>query len=231
MKGKTKTPTITHEEVRNSLDYNPATGEFIWKINPAKNVKAGTRAGSKNGGGGYSYITVGGIEVTTSRLAWFYMTGEWPERRVRFVNGDKTDCRFENLTMFNGIGGEYDFKTRQGKIKYLREYRRQTPHIQRAKHLRLMFNMTPEKYDQMLKDQDGGCAICGYPETSTRLGRLKPLAVDHDHKTGKVRALLCESCNTGLGKFKDDVTILLKAADYLRLHSIPGNPDHTDSPG
>ena len=56
--------------------------------------------------------------------------------------------------------------------------------------------ITMMEYDQMLKGQDGVCAICG--ETgSTRFS----LAIDHDHATGDIRALLCNSCNQGLGRF------------------------------
>lgn len=219
MKGKTKTPNVTHEQVRNALDYNPSTGEFIWKISPAKNIKAGTRAGGGNGSSGYQYIRICGEEITTSRLAWFYMTGEWPERRVRFKNGDKTDCRYDNLTLFNGIGGEFDFKTKEGKNAYLREYRRLSPHLEKARALRDSFDISLEEYQAMHEAQSGCCAICGEPETESRLGKLKSLAVDHCHKTGKIRALLCVACNTGLGKFKDDAIVLEKAAEYVRLHS------------
>ena len=45
MKGKAKVPNLTHDQVRDALDYNPATGVFVWKISPAKNLKAGTVAG------------------------------------------------------------------------------------------------------------------------------------------------------------------------------------------
>ena len=49
MKGKTKVPSLTHDQVRDALDYNPATGVFVWKISPAKNVKPGFVAGSSGG--------------------------------------------------------------------------------------------------------------------------------------------------------------------------------------
>ncbi|MEI8051963.1 MAG: endonuclease domain-containing protein [Actinomycetes bacterium] len=56
----------------------------------------------------------------------------------------------------------------------------------------LQLGVTPAIYEVMLDDQDGGCAICGRPPKTRRLD------VDHDHKTGKVRGLLCHRCNRQL---------------------------------
>ena len=58
--------------------------------------------------------------------------------------------------------------------------------------------------------QDGKCAICSNPQENRRL------AVDHCHKTGKVRGLLCQGCNTGIGGLKDDTERIKKAIDYLK---------------
>ena len=215
MKGKARIPSFTHQQVRDALDYNPATGEFMWKISPAKNVKSGTRAGGFSNTNGYRYIRVLGEEVTESRLAWFYITGEWPERRVRFKNGNTQDCRFENLTLYNGIGGEFDHKTNEGRQAYQRTYRSLTPTLQKARALRDSFDLSLDEYRKMLEAQDGKCAICNQPETHKRNGKLKALAVDHDHKSGAIRGLLCSDCNTGIGKLKDDPAILQSAIQYL----------------
>jgi len=64
--------------------------------------------------------------------------------------------------------------------------------------------MTVERFDRMLADQDGRCALCRVP--------MRQVSVDHDHATGTVRALLCSTCNTGLGKFGDDPDRLSAAA-------------------
>jgi hypothetical protein len=71
----------------------------------------------------------------------------------------------------------------------------------------------------MLAAQNGGCAICSRPETAVINGKVMELAVDHDHKTGKVRALLCSTCNTSLGGFQDSPALLQKAIEYLKEHS------------
>lgn len=220
MKGKTKIPLLTHQQVLDALEYNPATGFFRWKINPAKNVKAGTIAGGKSYSNGYRYIRLNGYEITEARLAWFYMTGNWPERRLRNKNGDISDNRFENLVMADGVGGGFDCKTRDGKIAYQRAYRKATPIREKARSLRADFGLSLEDYNAMLEAQGGVCAICKQPETHKRNGKLKALAVDHHHGTGKIRGLLCSDCNTGIGKLKDSVNILSNAIDYLHKHSI-----------
>lgn len=81
--------------------------------------------------------------------------------------------------------------------------------------LRQRYGITLEEYDRMFALQSGVCAICKQPENDAYKRRL---SVDHDHETGKVRGLLCHQCNTGIGKFGDDIKRLLSAAKYLKLH-------------
>lgn len=76
------------------------------------------------------------------------------------------------------------------------------------------YGISVEQYEDMLKEQDNSCKICGKHEDE----ELHSLAVDHCHDTGKVRSLLCMSCNTGLGLFKDNKELLIKAQDYLEKH-------------
>lgn len=78
--------------------------------------------------------------------------------------------------------------------------------------------ITIEDYEAMLVRQDGKCGLCGASESG---GRSKAFHVDHNHKTGQVRALLCARCNPGLGFFNDDPGLLWKAIEYLQKHSTP----------
>ena len=65
--------------------------------------------------------------------------------------------------------------------------------------------------EQIASIQGNLCAIC---QT-----KLEEKCLDHDHKTGKIRDLLCNNCNAGLGKFQDNPELLIKAADYLKEHN------------
>lgn len=78
------------------------------------------------------------------------------------------------------------------------------------------FKLTLDQYDNISTAQNGTCAICSNPETSKYKGTTRYLAVDHCHKTGIVRGLLCFSCNIALGKFKDNINNLTKAIAYLK---------------
>ena len=66
-------------------------------------------------------------------------------------------------------------------------------------------------YEEMLKAQGNGCALCGKSEAENG----QRLAIDHNHTTHQVRALLCRNCNTGIGAFKEDQEIMIKAIEYI----------------
>lgn len=83
----------------------------------------------------------------------------------------------------------------------------------REKLLVRKYGITKREYDARLSGQGGVCPICG--GVSGMAHMVSPLVVDHDHRTGEVRALLCASCNAGLGQFGDDPDRLLAAAAYL----------------
>lgn len=70
------------------------------------------------------------------------------------------------------------------------------------------YNITIEEYNKLLEEQEGKCAICDKLMVEPHL--------DHDHSTGKIRALLCQQCNMGIGMFGDDPDLVVKAAAYLK---------------
>lgn len=82
------------------------------------------------------------------------------------------------------------------------------------------FKLSPEKFYEMLSNQNNLCAICQKPETQIKrnYNKVKMLSVDHCHTTGKVRGLLCMKCNAALGMFKDSIDNLKSAILYLSSH-------------
>lgn len=92
------------------------------------------------------------------------------------------------------------------------------PHIVRRRNLRNDFGLELEEYNRMHEEQNGLCLICKQPETTVQRGKVIPLSVDHCHNSGKIRGLLCRSCNTGLGAFGDDIDRIAKAIQYLEEH-------------
>lgn len=93
-KTKIAKPAITAERLRETMTYNPETGEFIWLIRKGRNREfvAGTPSIDR-----YVTIMVDGVAYFAHRLAWLYMTGEWPRGYVDHINGTKDDNRFANL--------------------------------------------------------------------------------------------------------------------------------------
>lgn len=81
-------------------------------------------------------------------------------------------------------------------------------------HLKRTYGITLDQYNQILIKQNGCCWICKRHESEL----TQRLHVDHCHKTGKVRSLLCFNCNQGLGNFKDSVGLLITAAEYLKIN-------------
>lgn len=86
------------------------------------------------------------------------------------------------------------------------------PKFDRDENLRKLYKMSGQEFDALLVLQENKCLICKEPG---KPGPRNGLYVDHNHDTGKIRALLCKNCNAGLGQFKDRADLLRAAADYL----------------
>lgn len=76
------------------------------------------------------------------------------------------------------------------------------------------YKISSDSYHYMLKVQNEMCGICDKKQ-SELVGRIKYLGIDHDHRTGKVRGLLCDRCNRGMGFFLDNTELLQRAINYL----------------
>jgi hypothetical protein len=109
-----------------------------------------------------------------------------------------------------------------GRNSYARAYRAANPEKFKVYDLKRAYGMSAENYTAMVEGQGNVCAVCKRPENAVdpKTGASRALAVDHCHASGKVRALLCSACNTGLGLFGDDAERLRAAADYVELHRV-----------
>jgi hypothetical protein len=107
--------------------------------------------------------------------------------------------------------------------EYARAYRAANPRIFKNLSLIKSYGVTIEWFDAKMAEQNGACAICIKPEGATdrSTGLPRNLAVDHCHKRGHNRGLLCSKCNTALGAFGDDPAILRAAIAYLEKHTLP----------
>lgn len=92
-----------------------------------------------------------------------------------------------------------------------KELSKQYKHIKKDKDLQSTYGISLEDYNKMLAKQNCSCKICGVSQESLK----RALCVDHCHTTGKVRGLLCDTCNRSLGLLKDSVDILKRAIKYL----------------
>jgi hypothetical protein len=108
------------------------------------------------------------------------------------------------------------------KYKNTRKEYKKTPGGKKASwryHVKAKYGVNTFIYQNLLEQQNYVCAICKRPEVSTYKSKVRPLSVDHNHKTGKVRGLLCDRCNRTLGSALEDKEILLQAALYLEQHN------------
>jgi len=110
--------------------------------------------------------------------------------------------------------------------KYIREYRKMHPERFLDYDLKRSFGISLDDYSSMLEAQRGVCAICKNPETAIHksktvdgyVSKVRRLAVDHCHKTGKIRGLLCGECNKSIGGFKENEDYLFSAIEYLEKY-------------
>lgn len=111
---------------------------------------------------------------------------------------------------------QWRLKNPEKSKEYGRKWRENNPEYQigrqRPYHLKSKYGITEEDYNNLLKQQEGKCAICS---TNTPTGKWKVFAVDHCHQTGVIRGLLCNECNRGMGLLRDSPDLLRKAVDYL----------------
>ena len=92
-----------------------------------------------------------------------------------------------------------------------RNARPEVKRLQRDAYYQRTYGISADVFDRLLQEQNGCCAICCARPTD-----IAQMHLDHDHRNGQLRGLLCFNCNQGLGQFRDDPSLLLRAIVYLR---------------
>jgi hypothetical protein len=122
---------------------------------------------------------------------------------------------------------EYRQENKEKIIEYCRDWRFENKEYVKAKRqenslkrrnttLKRKYGLCLDDFSRMMQEQEGKCAICLVKAEDTM---NKKLYVDHNHLTGAVRALLCNSCNSGIGFLREDLGIIQRASDYLKKFS------------
>jgi hypothetical protein len=128
------------------------------------------------------------------------------QRRAKWKARHPEQARVSNLKRLRAA---YD-RDPQRILERNRAWRKKHPDRVRAFRLKREYGLRSGEYDAMKERQRGRCAICEEP--------AERLTIDHCHQTGIVRSLLCGTCNSGLGYFKDNPDFLLAAIWYLKVH-------------
>lgn len=111
---------------------------------------------------------------------------------------------FKCFTKWDGL--QTSCKECQSKKSFLPKYKT----MAKKSKLKTKYNLTIEEFELLHTNQFGRCAICKHK---------KPLQVDHNHSTSKIRGLLCRDCNVGIGFLKEDVIVLEEALEYIRKNT------------
>lgn len=136
-----------------------------------------------------------------------------PENTRKILRKDETKPYSpDNVTYYLDYGEEPTIRRRRVQA----EFRKNNPDKIKGYVLKKSYGISLEKYQEMLEQQGHVCAICKKPEQVVAKGKIKALAVDHDHSTGEIRGLLCQACNKALGLLNDDISLFQESINYLQ---------------
>lgn len=157
------------------------------------------------------------------RIRWHkYVRREGSPRQIK-KDPDLIPDGYKLCTECNTLKCVSEFWKARSKCKlcmsdiYKKRIAELDPSGSRIRNLKSKYGLTEQEYMKIHEEQDGRCKICGEPETSKR---SLWLSVDHDHETGRIRGLLCRSCNTALGHAKENLEILYGLIFYIEENQL-----------
>ena len=131
----------------------------------------------------------------------------------RYCHGCREHLPIEAFCKKSGTADGLSYRCRKCYSTYYQANRHDIAHTRR----KYVYGINEDDYNTLLREQGGRCAICRTLPDQGRSGRGSRyrLCIDHDHATGKIRGLLCSSCNTGIGLLRHDPQLLETAINYL----------------
>ena len=235
---------LSYEQIKNMFDYNEETGILFWNNHPDGRFRPGTIAGTKIKNG--LRINYRRQPYMAHRIIWVWKTGEDPINPVNHRNNIKTDNRWTNLwvisdstrmctickeifpltenffhkkrNMKNGFASQCksctsEYSKKQYEKTGKKWYKKIGKTTQRENRIKRQYGIAINEFNKILKKQNNKCASCGKLFLSEY-----DTYIDHDHKTEKVRGLLCNNCNTGIGFLGDDIKGVKAALNYLEAY-------------
>ena len=113
---------------------------------------------------------------------------------------------------------QYDRDNPEKKTARNKRYAASNSKKRREQGIKYRHGITTEQYNELLRIQNNCCAICG--KDFALITNIKNIHLDHDHKTGAIRSILCGKCNVALGHVDDNIGVLYKMISYLVAHSL-----------
>jgi len=154
-------------------------------------------------------LVFGGYSKKCQNGEWWITQEHYEERKQMFRESKRREY-LKNKDKILKRSKDWYYKNREDHLKSRREKYKENPEKHKALNLEIKYGISLDEYNQMLLKQNEVCAICNM---NCKSGRS--LAVDHCHKTGKIRGLLCSNCNNGIGRFNDSIELLKESIKYL----------------
>ena len=140
---------------------------------------------------------------------------QWCEKNKDKVKAKNKKWRDANKDKERARAKKWQENNKDKATANVVRWKKSNPDKIKNNSLKRRYGVSLGLYNEMLAVQNDLCYICAQPETLKYKGKIRLLCVDHNHETGEIRKLLCDSCNQGIAKFKENIKYLDEAKSYL----------------